>query len=83
MFQRLASSKRNIFKPKRDDLAFGMWNTIEERVSYECMSLLMTEIVFRSSGTFLLIKSNMKSSLVKEKISLTFNNFNPDKRGPV
>ena len=43
----------------------------------------MTKIVFSSSGTFSLIKPNMKSSLVDEKISLTFNNFNSEKRGPV
>ena len=44
-------------------LAFGMWNTIEERVSYECyIDLLLTQIVFSSSGTFSSIKSNMKSS---------------------
>ena len=64
-------------------LTFGMWNTIEERVSFECIDLLMTKIVFISLGTFSLIKSNMKSSLVNEKISLTFNTFNSEKRGPV
>ena len=61
MFQRLAPS-RNVFKPKRDVLAFGMWNTIEERLSYECIDLLITKIVFSSSGTFSLIKQNMKSN---------------------
>ena len=60
-----------------------MWNTIEERVSCECIDLLMTKIVFSSSGTFSLIKSNMKSSLVNQKIALTFNNFNSEKRGRV
>ena len=55
MFQRLAPS-RNVFKPKRAVLAFGMWNTIEERLSYECIDLLITKIVFSSSGTFSLIK---------------------------
>ena len=47
-----------------------MWNTIEERISYECIDLLMTKIVFSSSGIFPLIKSNMRSSLVNEKIPL-------------
>ena len=60
-----------------------MWNTIEERVSYECVDLMMIEVVFSSSETFSLIKSNMKISLVNEKISLTQNNFNSGKRGPV
>ena len=64
-------------------LTFGMWNTIEERDSFECLDLLMTKILFISSGTFSLMKSNIKSSLVNEKISLTFNNFNSEKRGPV
>ena len=62
----------NVFKPKHDVLAFGKWNTIEEQVSYECINLLMTKFVSSSSGTFSLIKSNMKSSLVDEKISLIF-----------
>ena len=66
-------------KPQRDVLSFGLWNTIEERVSYECTNLLMTKIVLRSFGTFSLIKSNIKSSLVKEKMSLAFNNFNIEK----
>ena len=59
-----------------------MWNTIDERVSYECIDLLMTKIVFSSSGTFTLINLNMKSSLVNEKLSLFFKNFNSEKRGP-
>ena len=37
------------------------------------------KFVFSSSGTFSLIKSNMKSSLVNQKIPLTFNNFNSEK----
>ena len=41
------------------------------------------KIVYSSSGTFSFIKSSMKISLVNEKISLTFNNLNSDKRGPV
>ena len=60
-----------------------MQNTTEERVSYECVDLMMIEVVFSSSETFSLIKSNMKISLVNEKISLTLNNFNSGKRGPV
>ena len=70
------------FVPKIS-IAFGMWNTIDERVSYGCIDLLMTKIVFSSSGTFSLIKSNMKCSPINEKISLTFNNLNSDKIGPV
>ena len=67
-----------MFKSKSDVLAFGMWNTIEDQVSYECNinDMLMTKIVFSSSGTLLLMKLNRKSSLVDEKMSLTFNNFN-------
>ena len=79
MFRRLAPSQRNAFEPKRDVLAFGMWNIIEERISHECIGLLMTKIVFNSSETFSLKKSN----LVNEKISLTFNNFNSEKSEPV
>ena len=66
-------------KPQRDVLSFGLWNTIEERVSYECTNLLMTKIVLSSFGTFSLVKSNIKSSLVKEKMSLAFTNFNIEK----
>ena len=58
-----------------------MWNTIEDWLSYECIDLLMTNIVFSFSGTFSFIKSNMKSSFVNEKISLTFNNLNLENRG--
>ena len=72
-----------MFKPKRNVLAFGMWSTIEEQVLYEFIDLLMTKTVFSSSRTFSLIKANMKSSLVNEKTSLTFNDFNSEKRGPV
>ena len=43
----------------------------------------MAKIVFSSSGTFLLITLNMKSSLVNKNMSLTFNKFNSEKRGPV
>ena len=43
----------------------------------------MTKIVFSYSRTFSMIKSNMKSSLVNEKMSLSFTNFNLEKRGPV
>ena len=39
----------------------------------------MTKIVFNSSETFSLKESN----LVNEEISLTFNNFNTEKREPV
>ena len=60
-----------------------MRNNIEEQVSYECISLLMTKIAFSPLGTFSLIKSNMKSILVNDKISLIFNNLNSEKRGPV
>ena len=42
----------------------------------------MTKIVSSSSGTFSLIKSNMKNSLDNEKISLTFNSFNSGKKRP-
>ena len=66
-------------KPQRDVLSFGLWNTIEERVSCECTNLLMTKIVLSSFGTFSLVKSNIKSSLVKEKMSLAFTNFNIEK----
>ena len=44
-----------------------MWNTIEERVQYESIDLLMTKIIFSSSKSFSLIKLTMKSSLVNEK----------------
>ena len=43
----------------------------------------MTKIVFSSSVTFSFIKSKMKNSLVNDKISLTFNNVNSEKRRPV
>ena len=69
-----------MLKAQRDILAFAIWNTIEERVSYECTDLLMTKIVLNSFGTFSLIESNMKSRLVKEKMSLAFNNFNTEKK---
>ena len=39
----------------------------------------MTKIISIFSGTFSLIKSNMKSSLINEAKSLTFNNFNSEK----
>ena len=58
-----------------------MWNTIEEQVSYEFIDMLMTKIIFSSSGTFSLIKSNMESSLVNEKYkSIISNNFNVVKK---
>ena len=44
-----------------------MWNTIEERVQYESIDLLMTKIIFSFSKPFSLIKLTMKSSLVNEK----------------
>ena len=82
MFQRLAPLQRNVIKAKRDVLAFGMWNTIEEQDSDECIDLLMTKIVSSSLAPFSLIKLNMESSLFNGKISLTCKNFNSEKRGP-
>ena len=79
-FPKISIIKRNVFKPKRGALVFGIWNTIEERVLYECIHLLMTKIVSNSSGTFSLIKSNIKRSLGNEKVSLTFNNLNSEKK---
>ena len=58
-----------MFKPYRDILAAGMWNTIEDRVSCEYINLLITKIDFSSSDIFSLIKSILKSSLINKKIS--------------
>ena len=58
-----------MFKPNRDILAFGMLDTIEERVSCEYMNLLITKTIFSSSGNLSLIKSILKSSLINENIS--------------
>ena len=69
-----------MFKSKGSILAFGMGNTYKEPVSDESIDLLMTKILLHSSGTFSLIKSILKRSLVNEKITLIFLNFNSEKR---
>ena len=48
LFQRLAPSQHNVFKPKLEGLAFGMWNIIAQPVSSDCIHLLMTNIDFSS-----------------------------------